>query len=1570
MPGNRLISGFGTEGLPPMSIRDRHVVETLEPRGLLAATPVPVGDINQTTDHVGPDHVTPVGAISFFAGRPTDADGPELFKTDGTTAGTVLVRDIDPIGASAPDLLTNVNGTLYFVADDGVHGRELWKSDGTTSGTTMVADLNPNNSDSTPTNLTNVNGTLYFVANDGSGTTTLYVTDGTAAGTTKVHFGGSSSVLYSPTGLAAYNGRLLLTVNSGGIYSVTGTIATTVSTTPNYATNLTAFNGAVYFTIGSSAFGTQRGDLWKTDGTAAGTTSVASIDYLYSSGSTDYATVRGMTVSGDRLYFYAGSVITGSYSVWTSDGTTSGTRSLYSSSSVDPSRTMTAVGTRSVIFDIVGGSGSSMWVSDSTPAGTKILKSFSSGTYASGRVGLGNGRLLFVTQSGNGGVAQIYTTDGTAAGTVNAATVSSAPSLFYPVGTVNGKAVLTATRRLTDGEIYVSDGTTAGAARIGATLPANGSSLDDYQAAPVNKQFFAVGNTVYFSATDGNSGFELYKSVNRGTPVRVADLNPGAGDSGADDFVAAPDGGIFFTTGHLSDGTKQLMRMNANGAISQIASSTYSFTDITPAAEQVYFKVNGILWRWAAGDTAAAVTVGGQTFGSASRFVRAGDAWYFGARPTTGTTVTSVQRLFRIDNTTTARPVAVVDVPSGDGSAYVPEPIAAIGNTLLFTAYTAANGTELWKTDGTAAGTALVGDLSPGTASTSFDTFSPNAIFAADGVVYFSAGDGKQYDDLFRTDGTATGTTKLAAAIDPRQFVRTAVGIYFVGYIGTATGNAAQSAVYRIDGNAVTAVTTPGSGDAAFSPNVLLAAGNNVFSIGLGGDRARFELWRADAAFNGFAKVTLLADRVYDAWGGTLNGFFGVGRNAIAATDTDLYFPLYADATGIEPYRLPLATTGSVSGVVYDDANADGARNSGEGLTAGDVVYVDLNNNATPDAAEPKTVATAAGYTITGVPEGTYSVRRAPTTDGRRQTSPYANGPTGATAIVVAGQTTVGLDFGTTARPPTVAGASYSVDEGRTVPLHGVASEAFGTIVKYEWDFDYNAATFDADAAGQDVTFDATAIDGHSVRIIALRATDANGLTAIQTSDVTVNNVRPTATFVTDGPVTAGDAATFRFIDPVDVAADLPGLRYSFDFNNNGSFTDAGDVSLAASAVASRVFTTAGTYTVRGRVTDKDGGQTDYTTSIVVNAGDPQTATLEGEAAAFAGGTAASNGNAGYTGTGYADFAGINSSAQWTLSRVAGGAVTLGFRYANGGTADRPLTVLVNGASVGTLSMPTTGSWTTWQTVTIAANLVAGANTIKAVAAASIGGANVDSVVVTRAAPAWLSAGVGAAYTLSGNTLTVTAGVVTLLADVAGTNGGLNVVVSGSAKIVTAATQHLGSLNLNGTASLSLTGARGQRLRVTALSVAASATLDLNESDLILDYAAGAVSPAAAVRGLIASARNTGGWTGVGLTSSAAKSNTARTTALGYLTAAEYKSVYGTTASFAGESIDDTAVLVRYTLNGDTDFDRGVSINDFNRLSGAFGSTNASWLSGDADYDAGVSINDFNALAGNFGKIF
>jgi len=130
-------------------------------------------------------------------------------------------------------------------------------------------------------------------------------------------------------------------------------------------------------------------------------------------------------------------------------------------------------------------------------------------------------------------------------------------------------------------------------------------------------------------------------------------------------------------------------------------------------------------------------------------------------------------------------------------------------------------------------------------------------------------------------------------------------------------------------------------------------------------------------------------------------------------------------------------------------------------------------------------------------------------------------------------------------------------------------------------------------------------------------------------------------------------------------------------------------------------------------------------------AADAATVTYEAENATISQGAVNSD-HAGFTGTGFVNYDNVTgSSVQWSVSLGSAGSTSLAFRFANGTTVARPMTIAVDGATVSTPSFAGTGAWTTWNTTTVTATLAAGTHTVRATATTANGGPNVDSLVVT-----------------------------------------------------------------------------------------------------------------------------------------------------------------------------------------------------------------------------------------------
>jgi ELWxxDGT repeat protein len=320
-----------------------------------------------------PSNLTNVNGTLYFVAS-DGIHGNELWKSDGTSQGTVMVRDIRGDGGSYPSRLTNINGIVYFQASDGVHGAELWKSDGTSEGTVLVRDIRGGGG-SYPSSLTDVNGTLYFQALDGVHGAELWKSDGTSEGTVLVRDINPGASSY-PFRLTNINGILYFDANDGDhgkeLWKSNGTSEGTVLVRDiwlgesSYPSRLTNVNGMLYFEARDEAHGSE---LWKSDGTSQGTVLVRDIK------ADGFSNPRYLTNMSGTLFFSASDGDTG-YELWKSDGTSQGTvlvRDIRSGDSSSPQYLTNVNGT--LFFRAHGGStGEELWQSDGTSQGTLLVR--------------------------------------------------------------------------------------------------------------------------------------------------------------------------------------------------------------------------------------------------------------------------------------------------------------------------------------------------------------------------------------------------------------------------------------------------------------------------------------------------------------------------------------------------------------------------------------------------------------------------------------------------------------------------------------------------------------------------------------------------------------------------------------------------------------------------------------------------------------------------------------------------------------------------------------------------------------------------------------------------------------------------------------------------------------------------------------------------------------------------------------------------------------------------------------------------------------------------------------------
>ena len=430
-----------------------------------------------------------------------------------------LVKDINPSAGSLPQSLVDLNGILLFAADDGTHGSELWRSDGTAAGTYMVADIYPGANGSTPGPFVVWNNALYFEAFEPTSGTELWRSDGTAAGTTLVKDIWPGAGASSPSDFAPAFGALFFAADDGvhgsELWKTDGTGTGTVfvaDINPGSAGSgpfsLSVVGSTLLFTAEQSGLGRE---LWKSDGSASGTQLVRDID----PGSSGGAVGSHLLVLGSPpvAYFTAQTAASGT-ELWRSDGTTAGTSLVIDlipgATGGAPSQILAPISaTTFLLIGATPGTGFELFRSDGTAGGTILVKDLNPGSGDSFPNFLGqlSGKRVFFANNGVTG-AEPWTTDGTPAGTTLLLDVDpgSSGSPFLPFFTNgeggNGLIYFGANDGATGAEPWRTDGTTAGTFRVRDVTPGAGGSQP--------QDLVRSGSLVYFTADDGQTGRELW----------------------------------------------------------------------------------------------------------------------------------------------------------------------------------------------------------------------------------------------------------------------------------------------------------------------------------------------------------------------------------------------------------------------------------------------------------------------------------------------------------------------------------------------------------------------------------------------------------------------------------------------------------------------------------------------------------------------------------------------------------------------------------------------------------------------------------------------------------------------------------------------------------------------------------------------------------------------------------------------------------------------------------------------------------------------------------------------------
>ena len=565
-------------------------------------------DLYAGTTSSGPAYLTPIGSKLFMYARqystsiPLTNVGYELF-TWTEAGGAVLVKDIFTGGTAngSPTYITALDSTrVVFRASTATSGQEPWVSDGTAAGTFQLAEVNPGVTNSGMSAPVVVNGRAYF-AGTTNGEVELWATDGTTAGTVRydVNPGPNGS---TPSSLAVFNNKLVVsihTIDTGRepfLVDASGPqLLADLNLIPDSSpASFVQFGNHLYF---ASDDGVNGRELWRSDGTTAGTVMVADINP-----GPDHSSPTGFAVLGSTLFFRADDGEHG-LELWKTDGTTTtlvadicpdegpstpnylvamGSQLIFSADDCGANglelwqatqsgpatllkniHTTNITGSTPVLMTLMGGKvyfrathptyGAELWVTDSTEVGTVLVKKVRSGSTSSSPSNLtvvGGNKLFFTAADSSSSGTELYVSDGTTAGTVLVADIYPGLTNSSPgnLRDLNGTLVFAATSPTTGRELYTSTG--AG----------NAVLVKDIRTGLANSNPsspLVIGNKVYFNAFDEAGGAELW--VSDGTSantIRLADIRSGPGSSNPSNLWSIDTNTLFFVANDGVNGSE------------------------------------------------------------------------------------------------------------------------------------------------------------------------------------------------------------------------------------------------------------------------------------------------------------------------------------------------------------------------------------------------------------------------------------------------------------------------------------------------------------------------------------------------------------------------------------------------------------------------------------------------------------------------------------------------------------------------------------------------------------------------------------------------------------------------------------------------------------------------------------------------------------------------------------------------------------------------------------------------------------------------------------------------------